>query len=217
MALSLDGSNFGSNGSASQLIVSLTTSAGSGVIVMCCVENDGPLTSVTAPSLTFALLTNPQNSTNAGQFVEIWTAPYTSNFSGNITINSTGAAFFTAVVFGIGGAATSSYFDSNGSLPLANPNPAAEIGPASTSNAKDFIFGCALGSGSNSVDATNWLPIQAGANADFFLCGYQIVSVTKTGIVFGDNNSPTTPQFGAIGAVIAASGATGINIWSYKT
>ena len=183
MALSLDGSNFANANPSSSVVISLTTTAGSGVIVVSYIGNAAPASSnaVTASGLTFTQRGTTGNT--GGDYLAEFTAPYTSNFSGNITVTASSSTYLTAVVFGIGGAATSSYFDTNGSLPLDALSSNADstgAGPISTTASHTFIF-CAL-LGPFAVSDTNFVQIQSGAASDYNSVGYYIASTAQTNL-----------------------------------
>lgn len=195
MALSLDGHGSTNTGSGTSVAVSLTTTTNSGVIVVLYVANLAPAASnpVTATGLTF---TNRLSTNSGGNFIAEYTAPYSANFSGNITVSASGTTFITGLAFGIGGAATSSFFDSNASLPGISSSGSVTV---STSNANDFIFG--FGVNGNGTPG-GWTTIDSAANSNFCANGYQIVSTTQTNLVF------TSTGISAVDAIIQASAAT---------
>lgn len=201
MALSLDGHATANTGAGTSVAPNLTTTAGSGVIVVLYVANAAPAASnpVTASGLVFGA---PRISTNdGGDYFAEFTAPYTSNFSGSITVQAASSTYLTALAFGIGGAATSNYYDSNVSLPAVNNTGGTSIS-ITTSNADDFIFGFGvspIGSGNP------WIEIDTTAASNFCYAAYQIVSATQSGLVYTDSSAV------GIGgdAIIQASAATG--------
>lgn len=170
--LALDGSA-SINSSTTPQTIALTTTGGSGVIVVAIITN-GNISTVTASGLTFTLR-GPFVSGTAANVYE-YTAPYSVNFSGNITVTMSSNIFTTSTVFGISGAKTSSFFDANGAVPTTATSGNVSI---STSNANDFIFATyATGSGSPTAGA-GWTQIN-GSN--FQLVEYQIVSATQSGL-----------------------------------
>lgn len=197
MSLALDGSAHGGGSSANSASTgTLTTSAGSGVIVaMVLFANNGGATvsSVTATGLTFTA--RPGGTyTNASNTVVEYTAPYTTNFSGAVTVNLTGGpAFLSILAFGVGGAATNSFFDANGAVPAIKSTTNAVSAAISTNNANDFLYLLTLpGSGSDTFtdsQSANWTVIYEDASTLFLGAAYRIVSATVSGLTVTDNTN----------------------------
>ena len=81
------------------------------------------------------------------------------------------------MAFAIGNAKTSSYFDPNVALPATSTGGAASV---TTSNAKDFIFGCAnMAANTGNTAGSGWTLI---ANSAFLMGEYRIVSATQSGL-----------------------------------
>lgn len=168
--LSLDGKNSGSTTAAS-LNVSLTTTKWSGTIVAAIISN-AAVTSVTAGGLTFTLRATVNDG--GSDFCTIYSAPYSSNFSGNITVNLASSTFVTMTAFGVGGA---SGFDADASLPkTAGGNFAA----FNTSNARDFIYALSIPTNSPPYTAGTGWTLLNGTN--FQALEYQIVTTTQAGL-----------------------------------
>jgi hypothetical protein len=110
----LDGSVQNSATTGTSFTLALTTTGGSGVIVVFCQDEQGGSPTVTATGLT---LTNrvPASSNVGGLAMTEWTVPYTTNFSGTITYTNTAGfgGFAACFAFGISGSSTTSYFDPN--------------------------------------------------------------------------------------------------------
>src|SRR5271166_4924115 len=202
MALSLDGSGF-ANATSTSVGVSLTTTAGSGVIVVSYIAAVAPAASnpVTASGLSF---TQRGTTVSSGSnYVAIYTAPYSSNFSGTITVTASTTAYMTAVCWGVGGAATTSYFDTNILLPYESSAGVA-AGPINTSNANDFIFAAAITG--DTISDPNFVQLSAGGAANFNSVGYYIVSSPQTALTCSYSGSLlSVPCF--MDAIIAGSGA----------
>jgi hypothetical protein len=204
MALSLDYNSGSVNNSTGTLTATVTTTAGSGVIVVAIISNASAVTSVTAPGLTFtsriAVTSNPPD------YGYEYTAPYTTNQSGTVvTVVMNAASFTTIDVFAIGGAATSSFFDPNVSLPGSAINlTGTTAGPAfSTTNANDFIFNFGIPGAGTETAGSGWT-LLSGANFGYFQ--YQIVSSTQSSITPTKGTS-NGAQVAIVDAVIAAGGA----------
>lgn len=171
----------------SSFVLPLTTANGSGVIVVGGLSNSS-IVSVTAAGLTFT-----QRATNPSPLVFEYTAPYTTNFSGNITVTTSSASGGTGLAFGISGAKTASYFDPNVSLPALSAT-ASPI--ASTTNANDFIFALIKPNGATSTPGTGWTLLGSGG---FFTAQYQIVTTIQSGLV---TTSTPNPLGGIIDAIV---------------
>jgi hypothetical protein len=202
MALALDGSGQGVNASGGNFTIPLTTTGGSGVIVVVGVAAADPqvVSSVTAAGLTFTQRITFDSGTNNYSFV----APYTSNFSGNITvaIGNDEIQFSSGIAFGISGAPASSYFDTNGSLP-AQATLAAVSG--TTSEPNDFVF-CFYSTNDNTVtQGSGWTLIQDSSN--YVLAQYQIGGTPGT--FTGNISDNTKINAGLMDAIIAGSGGGG--------
>lgn len=186
MSLALDG-NSGLQGGTSSVVMSLTTANGSGIIVVSGIANAG-ISSVTAAGLTFT-----QRADNPSPHTFEWTALYTTNFSGNITINLASAAGASAVAFGISGAKIAAPFDTNVSLPALSASASPS---ATTSNANDFIIALVEPNGASSVPGAGWTLIATGG---FFTAQYKIVATTQSGLVA---TSTPSPVGGIIDAIV---------------
>ena len=191
-SLSLDGSNHNA-GSGATVVVSLTTTTGSGVIVVAANTNAASVSNVTAAGLSFVQRTSITGI--SGTTITNWTAPYSSNFSGNITVTPASSAFTAVTAFGIGGAPSTSYFDPNGSLPVESTGTILSI---TTSNANDFIFANYATSNASSTAGSGFAAISAAAN--FQLVEYVIVSTTQSGLSAGMGGS--TPNGGILDAIL---------------
>lgn len=202
MALSLDGEGTANAGAGTSVSVPLTTTTGSGVIVVLYIGNAAPAASnpVTGAGLSF---TNRFSTSSGGNFFAEYTAPYTSNFSGNITVTASASTFLTSLAFGIGGAATSSFFDANGSLPGTAGSGNTTI---STSNANDFIFGFNVNNAG--APGAPWTLIDATAQSNFLQASYRIESTTQTNITY-----PATGG-GGMDAIVLASASSFLAAWA---
>ncbi len=153
--------------------VTLTTAGGSGVIIVM-VETGGldlPNTP-TATGLTFTQRAQVALST-AGNLTE-YQAPYTTDFSGTISVTTGGAGQFVGVVTtGISGAATSSSYDSGG------PQTASGNVSETTTNANDFVFCGYASTGQDPTSSSPWTSLFA-LNQNFLNFQSQIVSATGT-------------------------------------
>lgn len=183
----LDGNSGVVGESGTSFLLPLITSTGSGLIVVGGLSNSS-IVSVTAPGLTFT-----QRALNSSPLVYEYTARYTVNFSGNITVTTSSASGGTGIAFGISGVKTAAPFDPNGSLP-AMSTTASPI--ASTTNANDFIFALFKPNGATSVPGGSWITIGSGG---FFTAQYQIVTATQSGLTA----TSTPPPLGGIIDAIA--------------
>jgi hypothetical protein len=173
-ALTLDGSVTQNVTASSSLTLALTTTAGSGVIVVSAVVQAGQLiSSVTATGLTFSQRPISQ-FVGSGGTIQNFETPYTVNFSENITVNLNSSTFATVTAFGIGNAATSSSFDPNVSLPATQFTGAIS---GTTSNANDFVWANGVTSNSNPSPDAGWT---SANGSNFQLVEYKTVSSTGT-------------------------------------
>lgn len=188
MALSLDGSGHNAV-SAATVNVALTTANTNDIICVVATTNGGPVTSVTATGLTFALkaLDPPASATD----IELWYAVAAATFSGNITINTTSSAFLAGDAFGVSGADTATIWD--GAAVTGNPDPLS----ISTTNANTFILGAFRGGTASPTSGAGWTQI---SGADFQLTEYQVVSSTQSGL----SVTQTTGAGGANGGIAIA-------------
>lgn len=211
MTLSLDTSNQVSS-SSSPITIPITTTKGSGQIVVCIASGAASVSSVAGAGLTF-------NQEKAGvtsgswSLMDIYSAPYTTNFSGNITVTLSAASFTTITVFAVGGADTTSNvnsppYDSNVSLPALS---AAGAASGTTSNSTDFVFAfCGTGSTDTATGAWTLMP-NSGSN--FVATLYQITSSTGTYTA-----STTGGVFGSlVDAIVQASTATSLTATNLAT
>jgi hypothetical protein len=179
-SLSLDGSaSFGSASGISLTTGTVTTTAGSGLMICDVATNAASISSITGTGLTFTRRAQ-QTPTNGPTDIEEWSAPYTSNYSGAITINSSSATstYIGGSCFGIGDAATTSSFDTNASLPGKSSSGVAAI---STSSAKDFIHAIIALSTTTGSAGSGWTGIP-GSGTDFVVVEYMIVSATQSSL-----------------------------------
>lgn len=176
-ALALDGSAH-LNNSTGTLALSLTTTKGSGQIIVVVGTNAASINTPTATGLTFNLR-KINNGTTGFTAMSEYVAPYTTNFSGTITVTVASALFTTVDAFGIGNSNTTSGvgsppFDANASLPATSGSTTAT---GTTSNATDFVFAfCGL-STSTDTAGTGWTLI-SGSGTSFMLTEWQIASAT---------------------------------------
>ncbi len=172
--LSLDGTAVNS-GSTSPLTLSLTTTQGSGVIVVALLSNASSITSVTAPGLTFTSRKSIGPTAGPGIIAE-FTAPYSATFSGTISINLGSNAYVAASAWGVANATT---FDANASVP--NTHTTSTACAVSTTTAADFIYGVAGSSTlSGATAGAGWTLISPATAFGFW--EYQIVSSTQTAL-----------------------------------
>lgn len=170
------------------LSLNLTTTAAPGIIVVALIShnNVGSIT-CTASGLTFSQRFYEPVS-NTGEYV--FSAPYSTNFSGTITVTDPSASGFMAgMAFGVSSAVG---FDPNSSLPAVNTTSGqVSTAPFSTTNSKDFLylFGVAGNTGGNSPP-TGWnlLP-PSSAPGSYFDAYYQIVSSTQSDVTVPLNSS----------------------------
>jgi hypothetical protein len=173
---SLDGSNTVNAGSGGVVTIPLTTAGSSGVIVVAMIVAGSVTVDPTATGLTFTQrsVVGPVG----GNFVYVYTAPYSAPFSGNISLTTGAGQFTTASAFGVTGCPTTSYFDADASLPADNSTASATASASfSTAHAKDFVYfiACSQGAG-NDTPTGLW---QSISGSNFLTVFYQIVSSTQ--------------------------------------
>lgn len=157
----------------SSLFPVLTTTQGSGVVVVCVLSN----LATPAPTITSTHLTFTQQLQGGSGVNEIYefTAPYTTNLSSEtITVNMGSATFGTADAFGVGLAKTSSFLDGSGATGTSDPLS------ISGSNAFDFIAGCfRMQTTSNPTAGSGYTKI---SGADFQLAEYKTTTVAPSSL-----------------------------------
>lgn len=187
-SFALDGNNNANKSTGTSLPVTLTTTGGCGIIVVGLVGFDVSAGVPTATGLTFTQRGSGINV--GGQFTQVYTAPYSTNFSGTITATTSSSGFDTVLAFGISGPPSSSFFDTNASLPGQNTTAGATTtATISTSNANDFIYFIGLDENNSSTAIT--APFTVLYHANLMVSGYQIVSSTQSSI----SATYTTPSF----------------------
>jgi hypothetical protein len=207
MALSLDPATPPAPTSASPSLTltsnTLTTITGSGLIVAAVTSNQfAGIASVTAPGLTFALR-EQITGTGGLNCISIWTAPYTSNFSGVITATQVDSGAIVMWVWGVGGAATSSSFDTGAGIPGSSKT--AALPSITTTNANDFVYSVNSLDTATDTAGSGWTLLTPATG--FTLIQFQITSATGT-------FSPTTgtsdnTNGSVIDAIVAATGGGG--------
>jgi len=161
----LDGHVSGTN-STGTVAVSLTTLNGSGVIVVTVATLAASVTSVTATGLTFTCRAAGITS-GGGMFMQDFTAPYSSNFSGTIAGVVASAIECDVRAFGVSGA---SGFDAGG--PQSATTFGTNASETTTNNCFVWFQACNA-SGGVSAPWTNVDGTFQGANGQ--VVGYQIV------------------------------------------
>jgi hypothetical protein len=168
--LSLDGSGEGTNNSTTSFTIPLTTTKAPGVIVVGFSSGIDTVSSVTASGLTFTKRVGPVAGT--GNNLYEYAAPYSSNFSGNITIANSGTSFASGIAFGVSGAPSSSYFDPNVSLPATTTTAAAPTGTTTTANDIVFVFVSLM---VNTVTpGSGWSRVTGTDSTNYILAQYQL-------------------------------------------
>ena len=174
MALSLDGTpQTLSQGATTVVFSTFTTTAGSGQVVVCILSNAASVTSVTATGLTFTARTSYTGGFgyNCGA---VYTAPYTVNFSGVVTVTLASSTAGQCTLFAIGGADTTGTPGDSGG-PVNNSGTTAPS--VTTTNANDFVYTSTNSTVATPTPGTGWTLI---AGAGSMLVEYQIVSATGT-------------------------------------
>jgi hypothetical protein len=191
-------------GSAGVSVASgVTTTGSSGILVTAIMFNtgNGPIVSVvSSPALTWA-----QRGTVCGdptRSVVVYTAPYSSSFSGSVTVTNTGNGFIDQIVFAVKGAAATP-FDSAGPVCATT---GGGTGPSiALANNHDFVFcnmgfsgfSYALGTGWTAVGGTAWVQgvmQQTTSTGGSFTC-----TVTAAGIDAGTIDAFTADSAGGGG------------------
>lgn len=170
--LVLDGHASGNITTGTTASLTLTTTQGSGTIIVCAMTVAASFTGVpTATGLTF--VSRGSVTSAGGVFLQAFEAPYSSNFSGTISITSASSGELDMRAFGV---ANSSGFDTGGPQTASTFGTNASI---TTAHAADFVyFQAANGSGGVGGSWTNVDGTALGANNQ--CVGYQIVSATGT-------------------------------------
>lgn len=199
MTIARDGSAVtGFGGTGTLALPTLTTTGGSGEIVVAAGTTGASITSVTAIGLTFTLRAGPISCFGWNVMVE-YVAAYTTNFSGVITIN--GAASPTsAVAQAYSGVPTTSPFDGTAST---STNPPTS---KTTANANDVVISINSTS-SPDTPGTGWtLVANQTGNSIGLLVQDQIVSATGT---FTGNTAGGFTNGNIVDAMIQGAGGGG--------
>lgn len=193
-------SQFGLDGSAATVqttgtttSLSLTTAQPSGIIIaMVAPDEDttGTGISFSATGLSFTQRVGIAGSNTSLTYA--W-APYTSPFSGSITVTKP-SGYYAYAVFGVGCAATTNPFDANASLPAISSSGSAPS--FSTSNANDFVLGATAGNtGDTTVDSGYTMiygDVDIGGNSPFGAAEYRVVSATQSSIALSFSGTHTS-------------------------
>jgi hypothetical protein len=156
-SLAKDGFATGTTVVSNSLTAALTTSSGNDVIIVYAFNDSGGAgaTSITdGAGLTWHLRKQQFYNTGNTAVAEEWYAVSPGALAAdNITVTYTAATSARTVIFGVGGANTTTIFDPNVSLPASNTTTgAASLAVTiSTSNAKDILLAggrCITGCGS---------------------------------------------------------------------
>ncbi|MGH7115258.1 MAG: hypothetical protein ACREE9_12265 [Stellaceae bacterium] len=206
MPIAIDGSASVGGASGSSTSISLSTANKGDIIFL--VELD-VLTSGEARTVTDdagLTWTHRAGAMAAGQQLNVWTA-FSSGIlsSDSITVTlPTSCSFFSMIAFGISGAPSSAYFDTNASLPaLANSTSADAV--ISTSNADDMLLGFYRYTAVLTPSAgAGWTAIDTPTNGAL-LAEYKLVSTVQTNLSIPYGGGTTNAGIGD--AIIAASAA----------
>jgi hypothetical protein len=172
---SLDGTPVSTNSGGSsgvQTSPTITTTGSAGILVTGVFNNSGGSVSsvVSSPALTWT-----QRGTgcdNGTRRTTIYTAPYTSSFSGTVTVTISPSQFVDINVFAVKGSAASP-FDANGPV-CATPGGGANGASMTTATNHVFVF-CNMGlAGGGYTAGTGWTTI-AGTSG-FQAVEYQTAS-----------------------------------------
>lgn len=179
----------------------LTTTGGSGVIILSLITGTDLPNLPTAPGLTFVLRSPGSVSCNggAGLITHFW-APYTTNFSGTITCTTAGTGQTVDVqVTGVSGASitgvVATTFDPGGPV-----TSTSGLVTETTANANDFVFNTYFSTSPDSSSGNT-----GGAWGALFTSGmnqhmFQWLIVSATGL-----QSPTLATGGpALGGIVDA-------------
>lgn len=196
MPVALDG--FVSNSvTSSPLTLSLTTTGGSGYII--CEAGFAGISSTGVPTATGLTFTQRLNLTSN---LYEWYAPYSSNFSGTISIGFSGGGTCAGCAFGVSGATG---FDTNVSLPGTNSTGGSSPGGAasgSTSGSNNFIFAIYT-TGDIAGPGTGWTcPNTPNTYSNFTMPEYKIVSSPQSSLVGTYTN---TVNLGLFDSLVGAS------------
>jgi hypothetical protein len=201
MALALDGTPVnGSQGSGTTAVTgTLSTSNGSGNIVIAIASNAGPVVSVAASGLSFAQRLTI-TGTQGPALLAVYTAVYTTNFSGAITVTMTVANQYSEVIaWGVSGSPATAQFDTGAGIPGSSTSTTS---PITTTNPNDFVYSVNALSATTDTPGAGWTLI---ATTGFLLCEYQIVSSTGT---FTGTTGGGLTQGSIIDAIVAGAQAT---------
>ena len=177
-------------GNSASVNLSLTTTKGSGLIVVCGLINGVAFGTVTDGTNTYTPI-DTTNAFSAASNVNLWTAPFSSNTAWTINVPAfSGTTFIEACAFEIGGV-NATPNDSGGPQHSSSTFPAI-----TTANANDIII---------ATEATNDAASTASGGftqlfgTNFLNTSYQIVSATQSGLAL--SLSLSTPAGGIIHAI----------------
>jgi hypothetical protein len=180
-SLSLDGSAHNAGTGATTTVTLSTTLSNDIIYVVVYSNGGGGVGALTVSGSTLgAFARRVGASTNdLSTYWKHAASPLTNEI---ITVTPGGAAFDSVTAFAVNGAAnTSSPFDSNGAIPLADATAPTDPSTADTTSANTFIIGAFRMSAESSPTAgAGFTAIQL--NGDYLLVEYKIVTSAQTGL-----------------------------------
>ena len=147
MALTLDGSAATAGASGTSTTVTLTCSSAGNVIRVSATYNSGSscqISSVTATGATFAYLYRRYATAGTQDGLEVWEGYASGTFNATITVTmSASTTYLTVHAYGVNGAPSSAWEDTNGGMPYNAGYPTSPCDPiaVTTANANDIILG----------------------------------------------------------------------------
>jgi hypothetical protein len=172
--MALDGGSTVTNGTG-PTVVTLTTTGGSGTVVVgAVVSGSTTVASVVGLGLTFTASSANPVSVNATDKAYLFTAPYTSNVSGSITVTLVGTGYNVVSVMGISGTKTTAAID-GAAVGAVGSGPAI-----TTTNANDAVVAILEVSGVAASPGAGWLASPGSDSTLYVFMEYRFASSIGT-------------------------------------
>jgi hypothetical protein len=203
MALSLDGVAVANDITDQNPVTgTLTCSSSGNIIVVCVLSNfDVAVDSVTGGGVTFT-----RHAQQTGTRIEMWSGYSSGTFNAAITVNRSGSSFICVHAFGINGAPSSNWFDTNAAVPTTGATDPLSI---STDTADTFIIGTyRMASTANPTAGTGFTVIAGDTGSNhYMLTEYKIVSSTQSSLSVPIGTGSGDANGGIVSAVVSAPSA----------
>jgi hypothetical protein len=206
VTLAIDGTPQSSTGNnvGGTVTYTLNTSQSNDIVIVASNSNSTNITGITGPGLSFTRRSRVAGSNTTDEWYAVASSPL-SSASIVITYGSSGQ-YYSAAVFAISGANTSTIWDSNGGIPVTGATAADPT--FSTTNANDIVIGylCFSGSTPSPTAGSGWTQI-AAPSGGYFLVQYQIFSSPQSGTTCAVGTGSGTEAGYIVDAIVASASA----------